>query len=206
MRILLVVPELFFSEPLGVLQISASCRTAGHTTRLLALHRHSITEVLKQFQPNVVGYSAMTPNEPAFADANRDVIAYQEKTRNRIHRIMGGPHPTFFPEVIDRIDLDAVVVGPGDYAIQAILARLEEGRDLDGIPNVVTRTFQSPEREIVNDPDDLPFADRSILYEYDPSLQRVGIRTFMTQRGCPYKCTYCFNHAFKKMFKGGGAN
>ncbi len=204
MRILLIVPELFFSEPLGLLQISAACRAVGHTTRLCALSRDSIAKVLDDFQPDLVGYSVMTPNEPAFAAANAEVLDYQKRTGRRVYRIMGGPHPTFFPEVIDKIDLDAIVIGPGDHAIQRILGRIAEGGDLDGLPNVMTPTFRTPEREIINDPDALPFADRGILYDYDPSLRNVGIRTFMTQRGCPYKCTYCFNHAFNKMFKGGG--
>lgn len=204
MRVLLVVSELFFSEPLGILQISAVCREAGHTTRLTALQREPITKVLDDFQPDVVGYSVMTPGEAAAAAANLEVLAWQQKTGRRVWRVMGGPHPTFFPEVVDRVDLDAIVVGPGERAILRLLERISQGRGFDGVPNVVTRTFRTPEREIVNDPDSLPFVDRAVLYEYDPSLRNVGIRSFMTQRGCPYKCTYCFNHVFNAMFKGGG--
>ena len=26
----------------------------------------------------------------------------------------------------------------------------------------------------------------------------------MISRGCPYKCTYCFNHSYNKLYKGNG--
>ena len=30
------------------------------------------------------------------------------------------------------------------------------------------------------------------------------IKSFITGRGCPYPCTYCFNYSFKEMYRGKG--
>jgi anaerobic magnesium-protoporphyrin IX monomethyl ester cyclase len=204
MRVLFVVPELFYSEPLGVMGLSAICKRDGHVTRLAVLARRPIEELLEEFDPDVVGYSAMTANKALFAEADRVVRERIRRTGKKIFRVMGGPHPTFFPEVLGEMELDAIVIGHGDHALPRILERLERGSPLDGIPNVWTAAGGEPAKEAVSDYDALPFLDRDLIYEAAPQLQGVGIRSFMTCRGCPYQCTYCFNHAFNDMFHRGG--
>jgi anaerobic magnesium-protoporphyrin IX monomethyl ester cyclase len=205
-RILFVNSHAFYSEPLGTMQLSAICKAAGHETKLAIITRHSLFDILEQFSPDVIGYSAMTPNEHLFIMADEIVQEYAKNIGKPVTRIMGGPHPTYFPEVINKMNLDAIVAGDGDNAITNIIARLEAGQDLNNIPNVITRDSENFEfeKEVIEDLNELPHLDRADFYEAVPDLQHVGIRGFMTQRGCPYKCTYCFNHAFNKMFKGGG--
>jgi radical SAM superfamily enzyme YgiQ (UPF0313 family) len=204
MKILFVTSHLFFSEPLGVMLLSAIAKRDGHQTKLCVLTRQSIDEALQEFEPDVIGYSTITANEHYFIAADAQVEEHARRTGRKIWRIMGGPHPTYFPEVLDKMKLDAVVVGHGDNAFPAILQRIEAGRDFADIPNVVQHASVPLIKEVVEDLDRLPHLDRSLIYDYDPSMMEVGIRSFQTQRGCPYKCTYCFNHAYNRMFKGDG--
>jgi len=206
MRVLLVSSHVFYSEPLGTMQISAICKAHGHETRLAVITRDDIRAILDSFAPDVIGYSAMTPNEHMFIHADKTVRAWAEGIGKPVTRIMGGPHPTYFPEVLEKMELDAIVAGDGDNAIWRILERLAKKESLDGIPNVITPNSEDHqfEKEVIDNMNALPFLDREVFYDAAPELQRVGIRSFMTQRGCPYKCTYCFNHAFNLMFKGDG--
>ena len=32
-------------------------------------------------------------------------------------------------------------------------------------------------------------------------MKNHGIKSFLAHRGCPHKCTYCFNHSYNKMYK-----
>ncbi|MBF0127491.1 MAG: B12-binding domain-containing radical SAM protein [Magnetococcales bacterium] len=184
--------------------MSAIARRDGHHTRLAVLNQHNLSALLDAFAPDVVAYSTMTPNEGLFFHADRLVRDWQARQTRRILRIMGGPHPTFFPEVLDKFSLDAICVGDGDATLPRVLSAWERGESLDGIPNLVTATCPVPPKETVDALDALPFADRAVFYEAAPDLQAAGIRSVQTQRGCPYKCTYCFNHAYNKMFKGEG--
>lgn len=58
--------------------------------------------------------------------------------------------------------------------------------------------------KLVDDLDSLAPPDKSLLYEASYGLRNLPIRGFFASRGCPYKCTYCFNHAFNEMYKDKG--
>jgi len=51
--------------------------------------------------------------------------------------------------------------------------------------------------------DDLPFYDRELVYR-KTHLERFPLRSFMSSRGCPYQCTYCFEPKFNVMYAGKG--
>lgn len=204
MKILFVVSKLYFSEPLGVMQLSAICKRKKHSTRLVSLLDHSLSRALNEFNPDLICYSTMTSDEQLFQEANDVVVAWMNNDGKAVPRIMGGPHPTYFIDVLKKLDLDAICLGDGDNAILRILERIESGSDFSNIPNIMTKNGSKLIKEVVDNLDCLPPVDRDLIYDVSPELQAVGIRSFLTQRGCPYKCTYCFNQSYRKLFKGEG--
>jgi anaerobic magnesium-protoporphyrin IX monomethyl ester cyclase len=206
MRILFIIADIFLGEPLGVLQLSAILKAAGHETRLITLRRHSLPETLKVYQPDVVAYSAMSPESAYFEKADQFVRQWISISGLRVIRIMGGPHPTFFPEVVQEMSLDAICIGEGDRAILKILERFQTGDNFSGIPNVLTPgdSLDQMSKELIIDLDSLPFPDKTIYFEAMPVYRTLSMRALMASRGCPYHCTYCFNHAYRKMFQGAG--
>jgi radical SAM superfamily enzyme YgiQ (UPF0313 family) len=206
MKILFVVADLYIGEPIGVLLLSAILEKNGHRTRLIGLKTHDIRKTLLHFDPDVIAYSASSPDIELLKKAD---LAVREWARNRsgaVLRIMGGPHPTYSPEVLDEMSLDAICRGDGDRAIVEMTARFESGENLSGIPNVVT-PGEDPDgirKELFENLDELPFLNRAVFYEAAPYMQDFGLRSFMCSRGCPYDCAYCFNHAYKKLFRDCG--
>lgn len=82
---------------------------------------------------------------------------------------------------------------------------LSAGGQPQNIPNLITRGQSlKPDLQLVRNLDELPFPDRQIFYTAMPLAVKTGLRSFMASRGCPYQCTYCFNHAYNKMFAGRG--
>jgi len=204
MKVLFVVSEVFYSEPLGIMQLSALLKSKGHQTKLAVLSWDSLLEKVKKFEPHLIAYSTMSPDAHIFKDQDEMVRKYIAEKNLPIKRIMGGPHPTYFQQVLKDLDLDAVCIGEGDNAIIKIVAALEADRDLTDIPNVLSRNSSDFKKEIIHDLDALPFVDRDILYAAAPDYRDVGIRSILTSRGCPYDCTYCFNHVYNETFRGVG--
>ena len=204
MKVLFACSDLFFSEPLGVMALSAICKREGHDTRLAVLRTDVVSKILDDFEPDVVGYSTMSSDEYLFREADEVVLAWSRRRGRKVWRIMGGAHPTYFPKVLQRMNLDAICAGDGDFAMVRMLDAIQRGDGLVGIPNVLVPGQTEYEKEVVEDMDALPYADRDIMYDAAPRMLKHGIRSFLTQKGCPYKCTYCFNHAYNKMFKGNG--
>lgn len=204
MKVLFAIASEFLSEPLGVMQLIAIAKASGHDARLLVLARGDLAGQAVQWRPDVVAYSAMTPSLDAFREEDRRLLEALPAAGRRPFRIMGGPHPTFSPEVIDELGLDAICQGDGDRALPALLARLEGGRSLEDIPNIGLSREGARTRELFAELDSLPFADRRDYYRILPLYREMGGRSFVASRGCPYECTYCFNHAFNEMFRGCG--
>ncbi|MBT7897562.1 MAG: hypothetical protein HN565_02130, partial [Rhodospirillales bacterium] len=138
MKILFVVADIYFSEPLGVMILSAVCKQAGHQTRLAVIARSDMEEILDDFLPDVVAYSTMTSDETSFINANDTIMAWAADRNHSLIRVMGGPHPTYFPEVIYKLNLDAVCAGDGERAILSLIDAFAAGDDPSGIPNVTT--------------------------------------------------------------------
>jgi len=204
MRVLFVVSHLHLSDRLGPPLLMAICRERGHEARLISLGGRDLVRTVRDWQPDVVAYSAMSSEIPGLRGHDGRLREYLAASSQNVVRIMGGPHPTYVPSVIDEMNLTAVCQGEGDRALPALLERLAAGQSLDRIPNIALSSEGALQKETVQDLDALPFSSRSDLYEIAPYYRRIGLRTVITSRGCPYHCSFCFNHAFTRMFGGTG--
>ena len=67
------------------------------------------------------------------------------------------------------------------------------------------KIYKNPIRPLIENLDKLPWPDRSIYYDKYPVLLDNPTKTFMVGRGCPYRCSYCFNHKMMSLYKNKGA-
>jgi anaerobic magnesium-protoporphyrin IX monomethyl ester cyclase len=202
MRVLFVEKQIDY-EPLGLLYLSSVLRRAGHQVHLSVASDEDPVEVAREWRPDVVGYSVYTGSQMYYRDLNLRI-----KDAVDTVSIFGGPHPTYFPEYVEEPGVDAVCIGEAEGAILDLVEVLEAGQPLTGIDNWwITRNGdieRNPVRDLENDLDILAFPDRELLYERDAFTRQSGIKHFITSRGCPYDCTYCFNHALAEIYRGRG--
>ncbi|MEW6489709.1 MAG: radical SAM protein [Thermodesulfobacteriota bacterium] len=200
MKVLFVVKTVDFIDPLGLMLLSALARRAGHDTDLAILERDDVLRTVAEQRPAVVAYSASTGEHKYYLEFNQAL----KRRHPEVETIMGGPHATFFPEILEGSSLDALCVGEGDEAFPEFLAAVAAGKGFEGIANIGTRQSPRPElRPLFQELDSLPFPDRDLYYRRT-EMAEFPLKSFMASRGCPYPCTYCFNHAFRKMYEGKG--
>ncbi|MBI3306833.1 MAG: hypothetical protein HYZ84_03390, partial [Candidatus Omnitrophica bacterium] len=110
--------------------------------------------------------------------------------------------------VTEKSFLDALCIGEGDDAWPEFLRALGSKQSFDDLPNIITRSNRKkyPEpvfRERRIDLDDLPYYDRKLVYD-KTFLRTFPMRSFMSSRGCPFRCTYCFNYDWNKIYRDAG--
>jgi radical SAM superfamily enzyme YgiQ (UPF0313 family) len=202
MRVLFVEKQIDY-EPLGLLYLSSVLRQSGHQVRLSIAAEQDPVAVAQEWQPDVVGYSVYTGSQAYYRDLNLRI-----KEAVDVVSVFGGPHPTYFPEFVEEPGVDAICIGEAEGAILDLVEALEAGSPPIGIQNWWFkrngRVEHNPIRPAEDNLDVLPFPDRELLFEVDPFTRQSGIKHFITSRGCPYDCTYCFNHALAEIYRGKG--
>jgi len=191
-------------EPLGIMSLSGFLKAEGFETRMAPADPSGVNRSLREFPAGIIAYSATTGDHQYYRSLNEKV-----KSRFSLFSVCGGPHPTFFPDFIrESPAIDAVCRGEGELALLDLVQRLKSGKDYLTTPNFVFRKnggiVSNEVRPLIDDLDSLPFPDRELVYSSDPLALRNPIKTFITSRGCPYQCTYCFNHAYRELYAGKG--
>lgn len=130
--------------------------------------------------------------------------------------IWGGIHPTIEPEACLR-HADMVCIGEGEETLPELVSQMQAGGDYRHVPGTWSHNgdeiIRNPLRPLVRDLDSLPFPDYDtaghfMLYEgqirpMTEELLREAFQFYvitLTTRGCPFKCTYCWNHSYRRMF------
>jgi anaerobic magnesium-protoporphyrin IX monomethyl ester cyclase len=158
----------------------------------------NVIETIKIQQPDVICFSALTSTYQWMLG-----VAKKAKEINpNVKIVFGGVHPSAVPNlVIGKSQVDYVVVGEGDEAFPLILRNISNN---DFNTPIFNTRFKNPSGSIIigtqkgfiQDLDSLPFFDKAIWEEH----VRLGdLYLTMASRGCPYRCTFCFNNFYAKL-------
>ncbi|MBN1868368.1 cobalamin-dependent protein [Candidatus Sumerlaeota bacterium] len=202
MKILFLAKNIALDqEPIGIMLLSALLKKAGHETCALNMDRAAdLRAEIERLAPDMLAYSLVSNNYREVLRRNREI-----KTWFKGPAVFGGPHPTFFPEMIEEEGVDVVCRGEGDEAMVELADALQAGKDIARIPNLWVKdggeVHRNALRPLIEDLDSLPFPDREVTYRLVDRAQN-GIHFAITGRGCPFDCSYCFNHLARKMAPG----
>ncbi len=212
MKVTFVYPDLNLGKfNLGIGYLSAVLKRANHATELIHLKEHigrdEFISRLKQSNPDLVAISSCTNMMPY----SRELASWAKQASDKTPVICGGVHPTLCPEESVNFDgFDMICLGEGEEALLELCDKLQKSADITSIRNLWvkqgSRIYKNEIRPLINDLDNLPFADRSIfssesLIEDD----KLGATFVMVSRGCPYSCSYCSNQAFHELYRGKGS-
>lgn len=150
---------------------------------------------IKQIKPDLLLYSAYSRDMSVFVEFDKIV-----KKNLNIKSIIGGSGPTFEWKNFDNCTIDAVCIGEGE---KALVEFIKSG--FSPSKNIITNTNNiTSEYFPFTDMDNVPFSDRDLVYKKDYVLRNMPNKQFLAGRGCPYRCTYCHNSIYNRVFKDCG--
>lgn len=212
MRILFIYPNLNAEEGFnhGIAVLSGALRARGHQTSLLNINEalydvptdDEVIEHVRQTKPDLVAFSAMSQQ---YAYAVRLARAIRAALPE-VPLAVGGVHTLLCTEQVKADGVwDFIGVGECDETFPELIDRLQAG---DGthrdVPNFCVRL---PDGSYQHNPlgryprlESLAAEDYEI-YELDHMLPRKnGWQSVLTSRGCPFRCSYCFNREMRQRY------
>jgi len=153
---------------------------------------------IREQEPDILVCSVLTATYQWMLEVSREA----KRMFPNVKVIFGGVHVSAVPErVIVRDEVDYVIVGEGDEAFPMILDAIDKG-DLKS-PIYNTR-YYSPEGELIQGEqrgfyqslDALPPFSKEI---WEDHISIPDHYMTMASRGCPYRCTFCFNNFFAEL-------
>lgn len=159
---------------------------------------HVIMQIVKQ-SPDVLVFSSIT----ATYQWSLNIADIIKKQLPSVKTIFGGVHISAVPaRVIKNKQVDYIVIGEGENAFVSILSKIENNiEDHHPIENTWYKTsdgqiikgIQSGFNQAL---DELPPFDKTI---WEDHLRIKDKYLTMASRGCPYRCTFCFNNFYAEL-------
>ncbi|MFN8050316.1 MAG: cobalamin-dependent protein [Acidimicrobiales bacterium] len=148
--------------------------------------------------PDLLAFSVITPTYQWFV-----AVANAVKARMDVPVIFGGVHPSAVPEVCLENDcVDYVCVGEGEEALVRLCEVLPPAGERPATPiaNLAWMDrgtlVRGPSAPFLADLDSLPYWDKAMWADH---VRIADNWVTMSSRGCPYRCTFCFNNFFAKI-------
>ncbi|MDX2471391.1 MAG: radical SAM protein [SAR324 cluster bacterium] len=192
--------------PYGIAMIAASLEKEGHEVDTWVFSPGSdrpalMTQILDDFKAESIAFTAVSSQFEFVKTIAKEI----KEISPEINMILGGHHASLASEdAIACPEIDAICVGEGDQAALEYYQILEDGQVPMTVHNFWIKHDQgiqrNPTRSFDQDLDELPFIQREHWSKWiqNPNASAV----ILLGRGCPFKCTYCSNHALKALAKG----
>ena len=194
--------EVFY-EALGPMYLSAVLKKEGHDVEII-IPSEDKDWIKKNSDAGIIGFSCMISNLNWSLKMSKKI----KEIYKHIPIIFGGPHPTIFPEIIKRDEIDYLAIGEAEYSFLELVINLENNKDTKRIKGIWAKIegkiYKNSIPKLTCNLDSLPFPDRELYYNKYKILKDFPLKWFMVSRGCPYRCNYCSNHMFLNLFNGEG--
>lgn len=183
-------------EPLG-LELLAAGLPEGTDVRLVDMEvaPKDLDRMLAEFRPDIAGVTS----EVVHVDTAKAALARIRAAAPDCLTVVGGHHPTVWPQDFLDPAIDLVVRGEGVEAFREIcLLRREGAQDFSKVRGLMIRKGNrlepTPPRPLPQSLDDQPMPDRRLTARYRDRYFYLWERRVAAVRssvGCSYPCTFC---------------
>lgn len=221
------------TEPMNIMILSALAKKLGHQVSLWVMERDDLKETLAGTKPDIAAFSCITGSHRYYLSYARRLKKLSPETITAFGgphftffpgEIFRNPDIDFlcvgegydaWPDALRALGNNELLDNIPNLVTQnnarevlevpSELVQLGEATGLSGVQKsfdqyALSRHHLRPRRD---DLDSLPFMDRSLIYDNTEFKHRYK-RTMMASHGCPFRCTYCFEHQSQLIYRGLG--
>ncbi len=200
------LPAFMDCPPLGILYVGSALQKAGYQVQILHISPEQVDESVQQIldkNPLYVGFSVFTGSAiRSYAEMSRKIKRY-----SNIPIVWGNVHPSSLPEqCLQETYIDYVVIGEGEITAVELAQAFEEQRERVEVMGIGYKLngeiIITKPRPFIQYLDDyfldwsLVDIEKYICSNGDGEVNR-SIK-FITSRGCPHRCGFCYNKMFNK--------
>ncbi len=185
----------------GIAHLSAVLKEAGHDVVLWQLCEEieplptetQFIDRVRREEAGIIGFSVVTNQWPY----TRKLAAWARRATDA-PLVCGGIHALAAGEqVLQSGDFDYIIRGEAEEAFAEFVEKINAQQDVSEIKNLGYRhegTVRLNPLRALPDLKKLPFKDYDIFDFQNIIDAKNGWVGLMASRGCPFSCTYCFNH------------
>ncbi len=212
MRILMIDFQDIYAGSFGSLGLASILDSEGHDVKvvgdisiknILDLRKNELEEVIREFCPDVVGLSVMTPNADYITPVSKAIKAISKYSII----IIGGLHATIFKEnvLLENPLVDYLFYSDADKTLPLFLSKLSD--NVNTFNDVIPGLIYYKDNKLINggnppldfELDDLPFVNEELIdvrFKEPALFGAVSCvsepsRYILGTRGCPYSCSFC---------------
>ncbi len=153
----------------------------------------TIERLIRQGEPDLVAVSSLFT---AYYAQAIEVAGIAKEVSKDIITVMGGTHPTVFPEAtLDSPYVDYIIRGEGETPFFQLIDSLRAGEcsSREGIPGLCFKSRDGSVHisDVHFEKDIDPAPDRTFLNRADYLIRKKPYTFFLTSRGCPFHCSFC---------------
>ncbi len=187
---------------LGLLYMATSLRESGFKVRCISsgniffLNQHKMKSMTTKFSPRLVGLYVNSDNIHNVIHLATDIKNWVPGVRI----VVGGPLATIMKEKLLEVPVfDFVVPGEGEIPLLGLAEYYIRGKgSLKEIPSLIYRY----DGQVVINTRCEPISDLDTLPPVNYDLVNVSYGFFYsTGRGCPFKCSFCFQEVHGKGYR-----
>lgn len=201
--------------PLGLLFVASLLDSRGYNVKIIdqRIKKNWKKILLKSLKNNPIctGIACITGPQIRYA---LEISKFVKKNSD-VPVIWGGIHPTMLPEqTLKNENVDIVVCGEGEITFLELVRFLEKNKSLEGLEGIWYKKGGKIKKNQgrgfvdLNELPDMPYHLIDLKRYSAPKFSDNGRSlSFMSSRGCPFKCGFCYNNFFNKsMWRGFGVD
>ena len=200
--------------PLGILSLAPYLNERGISATVIDstfLTPESLLRQLLEIRPEFIGFYSNLMTKVRVLDTITAIRNTKGIENAKI--VVGGPDVRYNVEKYINFGVDFAVIGEGEKSLYELVETWKQSgfkglKDVHGIAfKDENGTFiQTPEREVIQHIDELPFPDREAIdmsLYLDEWKKRYGMTAMSinTMRGCPYSCRWCSRSVYGTRYR-----